>query len=140
MIVGTGIDIIEINRIEKAVCETERFLSKCFTTNELAYFKSKKYRAEVIAGNFAAKEAFSKAIGTGIRTFHFSDIEILRDSLGKPYIQLYNGALEYAKKMGITDFHISISHCREYAVASVIAERNTKNFMKGATENACSQL
>jgi len=122
VIIGTGIDIVEIERIEKAIRRNKKFIHRFFTENEIEYFKSRKNRTEVIAGNFAAKEAFSKAVGTGIRNFTLNDIEVLRDSLGKPYIRLYNGAFEYAGRLGITAVHVSISHCKEYAVASVITE------------------
>lgn len=123
MVVGTGIDIIEIDRISKAIEKNERFVERYFTRSEREYFGIGKRRYEVIAGNFAAKEAFSKALGTGIRNFSLIDVEILRDSLGKPYIAAHNGALHIMKEMQIETCHVSISHCKNYAVACVIAER-----------------
>ena len=83
MIIGIGIDIIEINRIEKVMNRTSSFIEKSFTNNEIEYFKSKGLKGNVIAGNFAAKEAISKAIGTGFRGFGLKDIEVLRDELRK---------------------------------------------------------
>ena len=79
MIIGIGTDIIEIERIETAVKRTKNFMNKMFTENEIKIFESRGFRSEVIAGNFAAKEAVSKAVGTGFRDFGVKDIEILRD-------------------------------------------------------------
>ncbi|MDK2800139.1 MAG: holo-[acyl-carrier protein] synthase [Clostridiales bacterium] len=123
LIVGTGIDIVEVERIACAIRNNHRFIERFFTAKEKEYFVERKNRCEVIAGNFAAKEAFSKALGTGIRYFALKDIEILRDDLGKPYINLYEKALLLAQKKEIDKFHISISHCKEYAIASVTAEK-----------------
>ena len=88
MIIGIGTDIIEIERIYNAVKENEMFLKKVFTDRELDQYNMNKLRIESVAGNFAAKEAISKAIGTGFRGFKLSDIEVLRDSLGKPIVKL----------------------------------------------------
>ena len=79
MIIGIGTDIIEIERIEIAVKRTKGFINKLFTENEINIFESRGFKSEVIAGNFAAKEAVSKALGTGFRGFGVKDIEILRD-------------------------------------------------------------
>ena len=123
MILGTGIDIIEIDRIARAIQKTPSFVERYFSEQERQYFQSRKMRFEVIAGNFAAKEAFSKALGTGIRNFALHEVEILRDSMGKPYINLYGEALKIYKEHNIQVLHVSISHCKEYAIASVIAEK-----------------
>jgi holo-[acyl-carrier protein] synthase len=123
LIVGTGIDIVEIERISRAIQRNNGFIRRFFTIKEQQYFESRRNRYEVIAGNFAAKEAFSKALGTGIRNFALRDLEILRDALGKPYINLYGSALKAVQQMEIGKFHISISHCKNYAIASVIAEK-----------------
>ena len=88
MIIGIGTDIIEIDRIEKAINRNNGFLDKVFTAREIEMFKERNMRSEVIAGNFAAKEAVSKALGTGFRGFSLGDIEILRDQLGKPIVYL----------------------------------------------------
>lgn len=120
MISGLGIDIIEVERIKKAVEKNKRFLSRNFTEKEIEYFEKKGSKFTSISGNFAAKEAISKALGTGFRGFNFSDIEVLRDELGRPIVNLYNGADEIAKELGITDFMVSISHTHIYAVANCI--------------------
>lgn len=89
MIIGIGVDIIEIERVRQAIQNNKNFLSKLFTERELDYFINRNMNSEVIAGNFAAKEAVSKALGTGIRGFSFKDIEILRNELGKPEVILH---------------------------------------------------
>lgn len=120
MILGIGTDIIEIDRIQKAVEKNSNFLNKIFTEKEIKMFKSKNMRYEVIAGNFAGKEAVSKALGTGIRGFALKDIEILRDDLGKPVVMIN----ENIKKI-IGREHkisISISHNNKDAISFVILE------------------
>ena len=105
--IGLGVDIIEVERIEKLLADKENFLARYFSEAELAV----NLRPESVAGNFAAKEAFSKAKGTGIRGFNLRDIEVLRDELGAPYI-LFRGERVNAR--------VSISHTKSTAVAVVI--------------------
>lgn len=114
--IGIGNDIIEISRIEKAIKKTN-FITKVFTENEIKLFEIKGSRAEFFAGRFAAKEAISKALGTGFREFSLTDIEVLNNELGKPYVTFKNSIDSYNKKYFID---ISISHCKEYAVAVAI--------------------
>ena len=122
MILGLGNDIVEIHRIKSALEKNPRFLSRVFTTKEQEYFVSRKMKIESIAGGFAAKEAVSKAIGTGFRDFSMKDIEVLRDLNGKPFVMLHENALKAANQKGIKEFHISISHSREFAFAVAAAE------------------
>lgn len=126
MILGVGVDIIEIDRIENATKNQNKFLSKIFTENELEYFKNRSMNSEVIAGNFAAKEAISKTLGTGIREISFRDIEILRDELGKPVVTINNklkNSLELLFGYGqVYKIHVSISHSKTNAVAYAILE------------------
>lgn len=123
MIIGVGTDIIEIARIKSAVEKSKHsFLHRIFTDNEIAFFESNHYLVHSIAGGFAAKEAVMKALGTGLRGFQFKDIEILRDHLGKPYVKLYNGARKIADDIQVRKIHLSISHCKAYATAYVVAE------------------
>lgn len=83
MEIKTGIDLIEINRIKESVDKSERFLQKYFGEEEIALFeKTGSYQS--IAGNFAAKEAFSKAMGTGVRGFSLNEVQTLRDEPGRP--------------------------------------------------------
>ncbi|GIM28280.1 holo-[acyl-carrier-protein] synthase [Clostridium polyendosporum] len=122
MILGVGVDIIEIERIEKAVVRTKSFISRAFTEEEVKLFIEKGMRSEVIAGNFAAKEAISKALGTGVRGFEFRDIEILRDKLGKPIARFRGRARIIAELRGVKNIHISISHNRKDAIAYAVLE------------------
>ena len=124
-IFGIGIDIIEIDRIEKVLERNPRFLERNFTEKEIDYFEQRKFKSESIAGNFAAKEAISKAIGTGIRGFNLKDIEIIRDELGKPIVNTYNNLSEICIKYNIKEIKVSISHSENYAVAnSIIISKN----------------
>ena len=118
MIIGIGTDIIEVDRIKKA-CSKQAFLMRCFTTQELEYIKENEQRA---ASNFAVKESVAKSLGTGFRGFELIDIEVLRDELGKPYVNLYGNAKLKAEELNIDIFHVSISNVKEYAIAYVIAE------------------
>lgn len=120
-ILDIGIDIIEIERIKNAVNKNNKFLDRNFTKAEIEYFKSKNFRYESIAGNFAAKEAISKSLGTGIRGFALRDIEILRDELGKPIVKTYNNLEKMCIDYNVKEIKVSISHCKEYAVANAIA-------------------
>ena len=120
-ILDIGVDIVEIDRIKEALTKNERFLNKLFTKNEIEYFNSKNFKVETIAGNFAAKEAISKAIGTGIRNFNFSDMEILRNDLGKPVVKTYNNLKQICIDFNVLDIKVSISHSNKYAVANAIA-------------------
>ena len=122
MIIGIGTDIVEIDRINKAIKCTPNFINKLFTKKEIEYFISRKMRPEFIAGKFAAKESVAKALGTGFRKFGFRDIEIDKDELGKPLVLLSGGAKEIADKFGDYKLHLSISHGRENAIAYAILE------------------
>ena len=102
-------------------CEKERFLSKYYTAKEIVLLQ---YRPESAAGNYAVKEAVAKALGTGFRGFGLSDIEVLRDELGKPVVHLYGGAAELAEKLGAETIHASISDDGDYALAFVVIEGN----------------
>ena len=121
MVIGIGIDIIEISRIEKIMKRTSSFIEKSFTDNEIDYFKSKGLKGNVVAGNFAAKEAISKAIGTGFRGFGLKDIEVLRDELGKPVVNLSEKIYKLLDKKDF-NMHISISHNKENAIAYAVME------------------
>lgn len=119
---GIGTDIIEISRIKVALERTPSFLEKVYTIKEQEDKQGKKKKVESLAGLFCAKEAVSKALGTGFRGFNLKDIEIISDTLGKPQVLLHGEAKHRAKLMGIKEIAISISHCKEYATAVAIAE------------------
>ena len=120
MIVGIGNDIIEIERIEKAISK-EGFKDKIYTQRELENIKKRGNRAETYAGVFSAKEAISKAIGTGVREFSLTNLEILNDDLGKHYV-VVSEKLDKIIKSKKEDYQIeiSISHSKKYAIAMAI--------------------
>jgi holo-[acyl-carrier protein] synthase len=116
MIKGIGIDIIELSRVQEMINRQPKFIGRVLCPSEIDTFEtlSDHRKTEFLAGRFAAKEAYSKANGTGIgKTLSFQDIEIVNDHLGKPVILKPEG-----------QSHLSISHSRQYAVAQVIIEEN----------------
>ena len=120
MILGIGNDIIEIERIEKAILK-EGFKNKVYTQKELKNIEKRGNRVETYAGIFSAKEAISKAIGTGVREFFLTDLEILNDDLGKPYV-VVSEKLDKILRNKKEDYQIeiSISHSKKYAIAMAI--------------------
>ena len=118
MIYGIGTDLVEVNRVLKA-CDKQAFLNRIFTLSEKELILKDKRKAP---GNFAVKEAVVKMFGTGFRQVSPNHIEVLRDELGKPFVNLYDAALHYAKQAGITKIHVSISNTKEYASAYVVGE------------------
>ncbi|GAB6106361.1 holo-ACP synthase [Fusibacter bizertensis] len=121
MIYGNGVDIVEIRRIKEIIDNNPRFLTRNFSIRENLLFQEKQMRIETIAAGFAAKEAISKAFGTGIRGFNLIDIEVLRNELGKPIVYLNGKAKETAESIGIGSVELSISHSDDYAIAFAIA-------------------
>ena len=119
MIIGIGNDLVAVERVAKA-CEKEGFLTRTFTAKEIELFRDKP---QSLAGNFAVKEAVSKCFGTGFRGFELTDIEVLRDEKGKPYVNLYNGAKDLYDSLGGTSVFVSISNTQEYAMAMAVIER-----------------
>lgn len=122
--IQTGIDLVEIARINDALTKNPRFITRFFGSNEQAMFKeikTNKARVQSIAGNFAAKEAFSKALGTGLVGFSLNEVEVLRKENGAPYIKLSGKALALTKKT-VANISLSISHTDTYATAIVIFE------------------
>lgn len=119
MIFGIGCDLIQSERVIKA-CEKESFLKRYYTEKEISQMKERKSRC--VTG-FAAKEAVSKAFGTGFRGFMPIDIEVVRNDAGAPCIRLYGGAAEFAKEQGITAVHVSLSDDGNYAQAFAVAEK-----------------
>ncbi|MDO5063173.1 MAG: holo-ACP synthase [Peptostreptococcaceae bacterium] len=121
MIVGMGTDIIEISRIQKAITNNDRFLSRVFTENEIRYAVTQdKIRFRSLAGMWAAKEAYAKATGKGFREFAMKDVEVLHDQFSAPYLKLHRQALIYSAEAKV---HISISHSEDFAIAYCIIER-----------------
>jgi holo-[acyl-carrier protein] synthase len=114
-----GIDAAEVGRIARAVDRWgERFLRRVYTDAEQTYCGR---RAQRLAGRFAAKEAVSKALGTGIRALRWRDIEVLPDPRGKPEVILHGKAAARARQIGVTWFSLSITHTGDLALVFVIA-------------------
>jgi len=124
MIVGMGIDIIEVPRVEAAIARFgTRFVQRVFTDAEIRYCESKQNKFERFAGRFAAKEAALKAIGTGWKLgVAWRDVEVSREPSGKPTIAFSGKAAEFAKRLGVRRASLSISHTAEQAIAQVILE------------------
>ena len=119
-----GVDIIEINRIAQTVERWGvRFLSRIYTRNELAYCRG---RSPQLASRFAAKEAVMKALGTGRHGVDWLDIEVIRLPGGRPAVQLHGRASKVAQTIGTRHIALSLSHSRDYAVASVVMTTKEK--------------
>jgi holo-[acyl-carrier protein] synthase len=124
MIVGTGIDIAEVDRIGQSIERFgRRFLERVFTPDEIRYCESKANKSERYAGRFAAKEAAMKAIGTGWKLgVTWQDVEVRRAPGGRPTIAFHNKAAEFFHKLGAARAHLSITHTKDSAMAQVILE------------------
>jgi holo-[acyl-carrier protein] synthase len=124
MIVGTGIDIAEVDRIASSIERFgRRFVERIFTADEIRYCESKANKAERYAGRFAAKEAGMKAIGTGWkRGVTWRDVEVQRAPGGRPTVVFHNKAGEFFRGLGAARAHLSITHTAEIAMAQVILE------------------
>lgn len=124
MILGTGIDIIEVERVSASVTRFgDRFLGRVLVPDEIAYCQSHKNPGPHIAARFAAKEAISKAFGTGIgAALGWQDIEIRRHESGEPYVQLHGKGLDLLAARGARRIHVSLSHTATYAAAVAVLE------------------
>ena len=116
--ISVGVDLIEIDRIAATLERFgTRFLERVYTAGEIAYCRG---RAPQLAARFAAKEAVMKALGTGTRGIGWREVEVTRRRSGQPDIALHGRAIERARKIGIDHLSVSLSHFRNYAVASVV--------------------
>jgi holo-[acyl-carrier protein] synthase len=122
VIIGTGVDIVETTRIQDSLDRFgERFLNRCFWPAEIAYCQSMKLPALNVAARFAAKEAISKAFGTGIGAeLGWRDMEICKRDTGEPFVKLHDKGAVLAKERGVTGIFVSLSHSKEYGVAQAI--------------------
>lgn len=117
----TGVDIVNVNRINKILLENrEQFYGKIFTVEEIDYIDEKGHKSTTVSGLFAAKEAVSKALGTGIGVLGWKDVEILHKSNGKPYINFTDRGRRIMEDLGIREIQISISHEIDYAIAFAV--------------------
>lgn len=120
----TGVDLIEISRIERALERYgDRFLARVFTENEIFYCRG---RVAELAARFAAKEAVSKALGVGMRVLardgiHWKDVEVVGDHRGKPIVRLFGRAAGRAEELGLAEWAVSLTHTKEHAIAFVVA-------------------
>jgi holo-[acyl-carrier protein] synthase len=123
MIAGIGIDLIEIEKIAVSI-GSESYLRKVFTEAEIKECRSVSNSAERFAGKFAAKEAFMKAIGRGIRQgVWFTQIEVLNEESGAPYIRVNSDIETCLNELGVKTIHVSVTHTRSTAAAVVILEQ-----------------
>ena len=120
-IIGIGIDLVEVKRIENAVKNRKNFLERIYTQEEIKVNPSGEFRFQELAGRFAAKEAFFKAIKTGWRRgVTFNDVIVLNEKSGAPYIKLTGKAKEIADSLGVKQIFVSISHIDNLATGMVI--------------------
>jgi holo-[acyl-carrier protein] synthase len=124
MIIGSGIDLVEIERIQKAVDRYgQRFLNRVFGKDEQAYCLRKRNSAESFAARFAAKEAAAKALGTGIsQGVSWLEIEVVREPSGRPTLRFHGRAAAMAGHMGTVNSSLSLTHSTGLAIASVVLE------------------
>ena len=124
MIVGSGIDLVEIGRIQQSMDRYgSRFLNRVYTGAEQAYCLRKRKAAESFAARFAAKEAGAKALGTGIRNgVSWLEIEVVSEASGRPTIQYHGRAAQFAARLGVSRAALSITHTADLAMASVVLE------------------
>lgn len=122
MIIGTGIDIVEVYRMRDAIKKWgDGFLSKIFTAREIQYSNSRRFSPQHFAARFAAKEAVVKAFGEPTRfPIKWTDIEVLNDEEGKPVLEFHDTALKAKRKKRVGSVVLSLSHSKNYAVANVI--------------------
>ena len=130
MIIGIGTDIIDTRRIKNAINRYgERFKKRCFSNNEITRSENRFNTINSYAKRYAAKEACSKALGTGLaKGIFWKDVEVVNDKYGKPFINLHNNALKKINKITKKDYNIevSLSDEKNYAIANVIIFINEK--------------
>jgi len=124
MILGTGIDLAEVSRVRASIERYgDRFLRRVFTVKEIAYVERKANKYERYAARFAAKEAGMKAIGTGWRKgVRWQDFEVANLSSGRPTLSFHGVAAEYARRLGVTNVQLSLTHTADLGMAFVILE------------------
>jgi holo-[acyl-carrier protein] synthase len=124
MIAGSGIDVVEIIRIQRIIDRFgQRFLDRVYLAAEQAYCLRKRNSAESFAARFAAKEAAAKALGTGIsQGVNWQEIEVIREPSGRPTLRFHGRAAQIASHLGVVRSALSLTHTAEIAVASVVLE------------------
>jgi holo-[acyl-carrier protein] synthase len=124
MLIGTGVDLIEVARIAHSIERYgERFLRRVYTDHEIAYCRGRRVSAESFAARFAAKEAGAKALGTGIsRGVTWNEFQVARNPGGRPVLELRGRAALLAEELGVHAISLSLTHTGSLAMASVVME------------------
>ena len=121
---GIGIDLIQVSKVQR-LCQSKKNLEEIFTLAEIEYCQKKPHQFQHFAARFAVKEAMFKALGTGWdKEIKWTEVEVMKDEMGRPRIDLHGKAKEMAEKMNIRDTLVSLSHCSDYAIAQVILVSN----------------
>jgi holo-[acyl-carrier protein] synthase len=123
-IVGVGVDLVEVARVQHSLDRFgDRFLQRVFTTGEIEYSMSMKFPARHLAARFAAKEAVSKAFGTGIgKAMGWRDIDVRKKESGEPFLVFAGGADKLASQRGVTKPLITLTHTDQHAIAMIVLE------------------
>lgn len=124
MIVGIGVDAVEIDRFRRSLERTPSMKARLFTREELDYVKPHDDPTASLAARFAAREAVMKAMGVGLGAFEFHDVWVQRAESGRPTLAVTGRAQQIANELGVTDWHLSITHTDSTAIAYVIAVRS----------------
>ena len=124
MIVGIGVDAVEIDRFRRSLERTPSMKTRLFTHEELEYVEPHDDPTASLAARFAAREAVMKAMGVGLGAFEFHDVWVQRADSGRPTLAVTGRAEQIANELGVTDWHISITHTDTTAIAYVIAVRS----------------
>jgi len=127
MITGIGVDLVLVNRMDRWLNDS-KLLEKYFHSDEISLVSSRKNAAsQTLAARFAAKEAFGKALGTGLTNINLKDIVVTNNENGKPELKLSGTALKAFEKSGATRAHISLSHEKDNAIAMIVLENDHQN-------------
>jgi holo-[acyl-carrier protein] synthase len=124
MIVGIGVDAVEIDRFRRSLARTPSMKTRLFTHEELEYVEPHDDPTASLAARFAAREAVMKAMGVGLGAFEFHDVWVQRADSGRPMLAVTGRAEQIANELGVTDWHLSITHTDTTAIAYVIAVRS----------------
>ena len=121
-----GLDLTELKRIKQSM-ESPRFCRRVLGKEEYSQLQKRGFPVQSVAASFCAKEAFAKAMGTGVRGFLLAEVELLREENGRPFLKLSGGAKALAEELGFVEFSVSATHSREYASVVVLAQRRNEH-------------
>ena len=120
--IGVGIDLVDVQRFRSVLKRRKTISERLFTEGELTYCNTAADPTERLAVRFAAKEAVMKALGVGLGSIRFRDVEVIKNPSGQPAVMLHGSAAELASNSGVTALHLSLTHTTQTAEALVIAE------------------